>query len=75
MGYLKKSTHISGAWIICKKETSESGCKTDYIFGQEGIGSPHGHLVTFNDSVIYNRQIDNLTAFPSGSTFIIEKKN
>ena len=40
-----------------KEEYSKSGCRTDYIYGYSGIGSPHAHLALFNQVVVYDRKL------------------
>ena len=40
---------------------NESGCRTDYIYGFDRIGSPHAHLVLFNQEEIYHRTLSGLS--------------
>ena len=72
MSYSNK-TESGCCWWISGVSVNQSGCKVDYIYGVQGIGSPHGHLVTFNEQFKFNRPVYNLTAFFSGSEIIIEQ--
>lgn len=54
-----KNNEESSIW--CIKETySVSGCRTDYIYGYFGIGSPHAHLVLFNQEIEWHRNLSGL---------------
>ncbi len=44
-------------WCLQEKY-SISGCRTDYIYGN--TGSPHGHLVLFNQIEKYHRTLSDL---------------
>ncbi|MFH0713920.1 MAG: hypothetical protein V1722_05130 [Candidatus Micrarchaeota archaeon] len=59
------------AWIKIKETNSISGTRLDGIFGALGIGSPHGHYVSFNEKQIYVRNIPTLIAIQAGNTVTI----
>ncbi len=56
-------SQISGlSWSSSKETQSISGSRVDFIYGYAGIGSPHGHLVLFNKTEVFNRPTGNLKA-------------
>ena len=66
-----KHVQSGGIWYAVKEENSISGTRHDLIYGESGIGSPHGHSAYFNENTIFNRPIDSLEAIRTGSEFII----
>lgn len=74
MPYLKESIKSGCVWLNPKETSSQSGCRIDWIYGYGGIGSPHGHLVLFNGSIVYSRNLDDIIAEPCGTQIIINKK-
>ncbi len=55
---------ITGSLVIyCIQERwSITGCRVDYIYGDKGIGSPHAHLVLFNQIEEYHRTLSGLSS-------------
>lgn len=69
MSYLKKIIESGGTWL----NFNTSSSRLDYIYGYSGIGSPHGHLVLVNGSLVYQRDVIGLRAEFSGTQLIIQR--
>lgn len=67
----KCSEESGTVWFNQKETVSNSGTRTDVIFGSLGIGSPHGHCVYFNNSLIYCRPHEGLVAQVSGTSIVV----
>lgn len=73
MGW-ENSTESGCVWYNSKETQSISGTRTDMIFGFLGVGSPHGHNVTFNERAVYSRPYNGLIAEKSGTEVVVTEQ-
>ncbi len=69
---MQQKTEEANGWYKLGVKQSCSGVTLDILAGLPGIGSPHAHIVIFNDQIVYDRQTSGLTVCLSGGSIILQ---
>jgi len=72
MAWMKNKVVEGKFWYIVGVKESISGVSVDILADFSGMGSPHAHLVQFNDQLVYQRKTSGLTISLSGGSISLK---